>query len=69
MKSYNTSGFDFILYATLISFAIARDISPEEQDLFGNFLQIIGQNLTSMAAYTNDIQDIKSNKSDDNLCI
>lgn len=58
MKKCNNSGFDFILYATAISFALARDLTTAEQDLVGNFFQIVGQNLTSIAAYNNDIKEM-----------
>lgn len=36
----------------IISIILARDLSSVEQNLLGNYLQIIGQNLTSLSTFS-----------------
>lgn len=36
----------------VISIILARDLSSVEQNLLGNYLQIIGQNLTSLSTFS-----------------
>lgn len=40
------SGSEFIILSTMISLSIAHNLTPYEQNLFGNFLIAIGQNLS-----------------------
>lgn len=43
-----SSSVNFLLLSTLISIVLAADLSQNEQIILGNFLQMVGQNLTSM---------------------
>ena len=56
------SGTEFILLATLVSMTLGHNLTPYEQNLFGNFLQAIGQNLSTMsiikAKCITDLKDI-----------
>lgn len=36
----------------VISIILAKDLSSVEQNLLGNYLQIIGQNLTSLSTFS-----------------
>lgn len=36
----------------VISIILAKDLSSAEQNLLGNYLQIIGQNLTSLSTFS-----------------
>lgn len=47
----NNDSFDFLLYATLVSFALAKNLEPAERNLLGIFLQEVGGNLSSMYSY------------------
>lgn len=58
MSCNNLYGFDFLIYATIISLLLAKDLSSPEQDLLGNFFIVLGQNLTTLAAYKNDTEEI-----------
>lgn len=52
MKSCNNNdSAAFILNAVLISIALAKNLSPAEQNLLGTFLQEVGGNLSSMSTY------------------
>lgn len=52
-------GNSLILLGALIAITLAKDLTISEQDLLGNFLQVIAQNLLSMAAAKNDCESIK----------
>ncbi len=52
---------NLFISAFLISLIMAKDLNIQEQNLFGNYLQIIGQNLTSLATFE-DFCDNKKNK-------
>lgn len=43
-----SSSVNFLLLSTLISIVLAADLNQNEQIILGNFLQMVGQNLTSM---------------------
>ena len=68
-------GNNIVLLGALIAITLASDLTVLEQDLLGNFLQVIAQNLLSMAAATNDCNNIYSsinstnnnNDSNDNI--
>lgn len=65
------SGSELVILGTLISLSIGHNLTPYEQDLFGNLLQIIGQNLSLLSIkkencinnYTNCIE--KNSNSND----
>ena len=43
------AGAEFILLATLVAMSLGHNLTPYEQNLFGNFLQAVGQNLATMS--------------------
>lgn len=43
------TGSEIILLATLLAFSLGHNLTPYEQNLFGNFLQALGQNLATMS--------------------
>ena len=43
------AGTEFILLATLVAMSLGHNLTPYEQNLFGNFLQAVGQNLATMS--------------------
>lgn len=63
-----THGKNLVLLGTAFSISIANNLTVNEQDLLGNFLQVVAQNLLSMAAAVNDCNNIcnpESNSSND----
>jgi len=60
----NIDGFDFILHSTLVSFIIASNLEPAEQTILGIFLDDIGSNLLSIAAYNRYIKNKCENSTD-----
>lgn len=56
----NNCGFDFILFTTTISLFLARDLTPGEQNLLGNFFAVLGQNLSAIAGYCDYIEDLNA---------
>jgi hypothetical protein len=50
----NIEGFSFILYATLVTFVIANNLEPAEQEMLGDFLQIVGANLSIIASFNEE---------------
>lgn len=61
---FDNCGFEFVTYSTIIALFLARDLTPPEQDLLGNFFFLLGQNLTSIAAFCNDTEQICEKKDD-----
>ena len=55
-------GNNVVLLGALISITLAKNLSVAEQDFLGNLLQVIAQNLLSMAATVNDCQIICEKK-------
>lgn len=51
MRSCNNDSAAFLLNAVLVSIALAKNLSPAEQNLLGTFLQEVGGNLSSMSTY------------------
>lgn len=51
-------GNNIVLLGALIAITLAKDLTISEQDLLGNFLQVVAQNLLSMAATKNDCETI-----------
>lgn len=43
------AGSELVLLAALVSLSIGHNLSAYEQNLFGNFLQVIGENLCMMS--------------------
>lgn len=43
------AGSELVLLAALVSLSIGHNLSSFEQNLFGNFLQVIGENLCVMS--------------------
>jgi len=60
----NCYGFDFVLYSTLVSFVIAKNLEPAEQTMLGIFLDDIGSNLLSIAAYNRYVKAKCENTTD-----
>jgi len=54
------NGNNFIIFATIISILLAKMLNDEEQNLIGNFLQSVGANITTIAAFNEYIQAIES---------
>lgn len=54
----DTIGNNIVLLGALIAITLANDLTISEQDLLGNFLQVVAQNLLSMAAAKNDCETI-----------
>lgn len=50
-----------VLFGALVAITIAKDLSLSEQDLLGNLLQVIAQNLLSMSSAVSDCETICSN--------
>lgn len=44
------AGTDLILLAALVSIILAQDLDSLQQNILGNFIQAVGQNLTILAA-------------------
>ncbi|MDF2865580.1 MAG: hypothetical protein K0R72_389 [Clostridia bacterium] len=59
MKNCSNDSASFILYAVLISIALAKNLEPAEQNLLGIFLQEVGGNLSSMAAFEKFCEDVE----------
>lgn len=55
MKNCN-NGINFIILATVISIIIAKMLDDDEQNVLGNFLQAIGANISTIAAYDEFVQ-------------
>lgn len=51
-------GNNIVLLGALIAITLAKDLTVPEQDLLGNFLQVVAQNLLSMAAAESDCNTI-----------
>ena len=58
------AGVDYILYSTMVSIILAKDLSTYEQSLLGNFIQSVGQNLTLFAAARNKCELVSKVKSE-----
>ena len=43
------AGSEFVLLAALVALSIGHNLSPYEQNLFGGFLEVVGENLTLMS--------------------
>lgn len=43
---------NLFMSSLVISIILAKDLSSVEQNLLGNYLQIIGQNLTSLSTFS-----------------
>lgn len=43
---------NLFMSSLVISIILAKDLSSAEQNLLGNYLQIIGQNLTSLSTFS-----------------
>lgn len=56
--SNNNDSVAFILNAVLVSIVLAKNLEPAEQNLLGIFLQEVGGNLASMAAYDDYFEDM-----------
>ena len=54
-------GNNLVLFGALVAITIAKDLSLSEQDLLGNLLQVIAQNLLSMSSAVSDCETICSN--------
>lgn len=54
-------GNNLVLTGALIAITLAKDLSLAEQDLLGNFLQVIAQNLLSMSSAVSDCKSICEN--------
>jgi hypothetical protein len=50
MKDCN-NGINFIILATVVSIILAKILNDAEQNVLGNFLQSIGSNISTIAAY------------------
>jgi hypothetical protein len=48
----------FILYTTLVSIVLIKDLNKAEKDLLGNFFQLLGQNIVSALSYDNNIEEL-----------
>lgn len=44
------AGTDLVLLAAMVSIILAQDLDSLQQNILGNFIQTVGQNLTVMAA-------------------
>ena len=62
----NINGFSFILHSTLVSFVLANNLDAAEQEILGIFLDDIGSNLLSIAAYNKYIEDKCKDNTDTN---
>lgn len=43
---------NLFMSSLVISIILAKDLSSAEQNLLGNYLQIIGQNITSLSTFS-----------------
>ena len=72
MKDCN-NGINFIILATVISIVIAKMLDDAQQNVFGNFLQAIGSNISTIAAFDEYVQTKSESKidaaNDDNIKI
>lgn len=59
----NAEGNELVLLSAMVSFILANDLNPQEQNILGTFLQTIGQNLTLISAISDKC---KSSKESDN---
>ncbi len=50
-KNTNSSADNIFISAFIMSLILAKDLSIEEQGILGNYLQIVGLNLTSYATF------------------
>ena len=60
-KDCDNIGYNLVLLGALVAITLAKDLSLSEQDLLGNFLQVIAQNLLSMSSAVSDCETICSN--------
>lgn len=63
MKDCN-NGINFIILATVISIVIVKILDINQQNVFGNFLQAIGSNISTIAAYDEYINTLSENAVD-----
>lgn len=59
---YKNAGFNLVIFSSLLSILIARDLSVDDQNLFSVLLQSIGQNLAVIAT----VQENCEQKNQDN---
>ncbi len=59
-------GNNLVLFGALVAITLAKDLTLSEQDLLGNLLQVIAQNLLSMSAAVSDCETICSNNNNNN---
>ena len=51
-------GNNVVLFGALVAITLAKDLTLTEQDLLGNLLQVIAQNLLSMSGVASDCEAI-----------
>ncbi len=67
--SSNRNGFDgneIIIYATIASLIISKDLNINELNILGNFFEAVGQNLLTLAAYKSSSPNNNCNNSGNN---
>lgn len=52
-----------MLLGALVAITLAKDLTTAKQDILGNFLQVVAQNLLSMSAAVNDCGSITQKQS------
>lgn len=56
------NGNEIILYATIASIIISKDLNSQELNLLGNFFQAVGQNLEVLSAYLNNPNSLNNSE-------
>ena len=59
-------GNNVVLFGALVAITLAKDLTLTEQDILGNLLQVIAQNLLSMSGVASDCEAICCNNENNN---
>ncbi len=68
--SCDNIGNNVVLFGALVAITLAKDLTLTEQDILGNLLQVIAQNLLSMLAIAGDCQELyesQNNNTNDHI--
>ena len=57
---YKNAGFNLVIFSSLLSILIAKDLSVDDQNLLSVLLQSIGQNLAVIATVQANCEQKKS---------
>lgn len=63
---FNLTANESVLFASLIGIALGQELNANEQNALGNFLMLIAQELCTLGAQNQMVQQRQSTNSNDN---